>query len=490
MDYEPLIGLEIHAELATLSKLFCSCPVEFDQVPNSLTCPVCLGLPGSLPVVNRKAVELAGRAILALGGRVNGFSRFARKNYFYPDTPKGYQITQHDFPLGWGGEVMVEKEEMRQTVAIKRIHLEEDAGKLVHQGAGDGRLSSAEATLVDYNRCGVPLIEIVSEAQITSADMAQSYLEEVKRILEYAGISDCRMDQGSLRVDGNISLHPRGSCQWGERVEIKNLSSGRALTRALNYEMQRQGILLRRGKTVAAETRHWDEAKEVTVVSRSKETQSDYRYFPEPDLPPLGLSETYIEELARSLPELPGQRRKRLQQQQGLSPYVARVLTDTRELADFYEETVAQGVCGALAANWIMGELMYHTKGQGRSLTRLPFGAKTLGRLLRLTQAGDISAKVTKEALARMFDQGVDPLEWIEEQGLSQISDEGLLVPVVDQILEDNTAVVESYHAGKVRALDRLVGQVMQATRGRANPRMVNDLLRERLGSWPRNLKR
>ncbi len=481
MNFIPLIGLEIHAELATQSKLFCSCPVAFAHQPNDLTCPVCLGLPGSLPVLNRRAVELAVRAILALGGEVNPLSSFARKNYFYPDTPKGYQITQHQYPLGWGGKVLVEGETHRQKVGIRRIHLEEDAAKLVHEGAGDGPLEQAQATLVDYNRSGVPLIEIVSEAEMETPEMAQGFLEEVKQILQYTGVSHGRMEQGSLRVDCNISLRPEASLSWGQRVELKNLASSRSLVRALHDEIKRQEGLLRAQEPVLPETRHWDERREISVALRGKETESEYRYLPEADLPPLLLERSWIAQIEANLPQLPGARRRRLTEQYGLSRYAARVLADSRSLADFYEETVANDVDAKLAANWIMGELMHQVKERRTTFCQLPFAPAALARLLSMTADGTISSAVTKKVLDRMCKEDIDPVEWVETKNLTQITDQETLSVVVDRILKENRAAVESFRQGKSKALDRLVGKVMQATHGRAKPRLVHVLLRKGL---------
>ncbi|MEW6522205.1 MAG: Asp-tRNA(Asn)/Glu-tRNA(Gln) amidotransferase subunit GatB [Bacillota bacterium] len=481
MSYEPVIGLEIHVELGTNSKLFCACPAEFGAEPNANTCPVCLGLPGALPVLNAKAVEYAVRAALALNCRVSTFSKFDRKNYFYPDLPKGYQISQYDLPLAYGGFVEIALEGSRKRIGIRRVHLEDDAGKLLHEGSPQGTVAEAVSSLVDYNRCGVPLIEIVSEADLRSPEEARAYLEELKSILQYTGVSDCKMEEGSLRVDCNISLRPAGEERLGIPVELKNLGSFRSAQRALAYEVTRQAEILDRGGKVARETRHWDEARSISVSLREKEEAQDYRYFPDPDLVPMVPDPEWVWQIKTSLPELPQQRRERLVNAYGLSPYDAAVITASPVMADFYEDVVKAGAGAKPAANWVMGEIFRYLKARGLEAEDIPITPGHLAELLSMVETGTISVKIAKSIFDEMCDTRKEPRELVRAKGLLQIGAEEELVPVIDGVIASNPGVVADYRAGKERALGFLVGQVMKATQGRANPQLANRLLVERL---------
>ncbi len=482
MGYEAAIGLEIHVELSTRSKLFCGCAVAFGAEPNSLTCPVCLGLPGSLPILNREAVEYGIRAALALNVEVAGFSKFDRKNYFYPDLPKGYQISQYDLPLGRAGHLDLDLEDGgTRRVCIRRVHLEEDAGKLLHEGAAQARVAEATSSLVDHNRCGVPLLEIVTEPDFRSPTAARAFLEELRSILQYTGVSDCKLEEGSLRVDCNVSVRPAGTGELGTPVELKNLGSFRAVQRALGYEIERQIAVLEGGSEVRRETRHWDEARNVSVPGRVKETADDYRYFPDPDLVPLVLDPTWVERIRRDLPEMPRQRQARFVQDHGLSPYDARVLTTSPAMARFYEETVALGVDPKQAANWIMGELFRYLNVRGLEPEDNPLTPRHLADLITMVEQATISGKIAKAIFDRMCDTKELPEEIVRREGLSQIVTDEVLLPVIDEVLDRHVDVVADYRAGKERALGFLVGQVMKATRGRANPQVVNRLLTLRL---------
>ncbi|MEW6032658.1 MAG: Asp-tRNA(Asn)/Glu-tRNA(Gln) amidotransferase subunit GatB [Bacillota bacterium] len=484
MNYEAVIALEVHVELATRSKIFCGCPTTFGAEPNTQVCPICLGHPGVLPVLNRRAVELAVRAALALNCEVHPESVFARKNYFYPDLPKGYQITQYDRPLATGGHLDLEVGGEVRRVRIRRVHLEEDTGKSFH--GGDAHGSSPEHSLVDYNRAGVPLIEIVSEPDCRSPAEARAYVEELRSVLEYAGVSDVRMEEGSLRCEPNVSLRPVGSERLGVPVELKNLNSIRAVERALVYEIERQSALLAAGGEVRRETRRWDEGSGTTRLMRVKETADDYRYFPEPDLLPLGLDAAWIESIRRSLPELRAARRERLVRDYGLPPYDAAVLTASRSLADYFEETVRLTGDPKTVSNWLMGDVMrlLNETGVGASVLRgrdSTFPPASLAELVALVQEGTISGKMAKEVLEEAFRTGRSPRDLVREKGLSQISDTAELEAVVDRVIEASPAAVDEFRAGKEKALGFLVGQVMKETEGKANPKLVNELLRKKL---------
>jgi aspartyl-tRNA(Asn)/glutamyl-tRNA(Gln) amidotransferase subunit B len=496
--YEAVIALEVHVELSTRTKAFCSCPTAFGAEPNTQVCPICLGHPGALPALNRKAVEFAVKAALALDCRVHPESAFARKNYFYPDLPKGYQITQYDRPLATGGRLDVEAGAETRRVRVRRLHLEEDTGKLLH--AGD------LYSLVDYNRSGVPLIEIVSEPDCRTPAEAAAYLETLRSVLEYLGVSDVRMEEGSMRCEPNISLRPAGVETFGTPVELKNLNSFRAVERALAYEIERQTALLGAGRKVDKETRRWDEASAATKFMRRKEGADDYRYFPEPDLPPLVLEAETIESVRRCLPELRVARRDRLVRDYGLPPYDAGVLTASRHLADYFEETVkllggdtsgteapGRTAAGPVAAgakavsNWLMGDVsrLLNEAGLEPTLMRtrtFTLPPSSLAELVALVQEGTISGKMAKDVLEESFGSGKSPRAVVAEKGLSQISDAGALETVVAQVVVSNPSVVADLLAGKEKAMGFLVGQVMKTTGGKANPRLVNEMIRRKVG--------
>ncbi|MEW6228464.1 MAG: Asp-tRNA(Asn)/Glu-tRNA(Gln) amidotransferase subunit GatB [Bacillota bacterium] len=478
-EFETVIGLEVHVELSTESKIFCGCSTKFNAPPNSHTCPICLGLPGVLPVLNRKAVEHAIRTALALNCDIAGFSKFDRKNYFYPDLPKNYQISQYDLPLATGGYIDVPVDGKTRRVGIRRVHLEEDAGKSLHEG---GTITGASFSLEDYNRTGVPLLEIVSEPDIRSPQEAYAYLSMLRSILRYLGVSDCKMEEGSLRCDANISVRPRGSRTFGTQTELKNLNSFRAVEKGLAYEAARQAELLARGGKVVRETRHWDEARQVTVPLRSKEQAHDYRYFPDPDLVPLEMDEAWVEEMRKALPELPGARRERFIREYGLPGYDAALITESRDLADYFEDAVAKyGADAKAVSNWVMGELARLMNATGTDVRDVRVSPEALAAMLKLIDKGVISGKIAKAVFEEMFTTGKPPDRVVAERGLVQITDEDELARVVGEVIAENQPVADEVRAGKDKAMAFLVGQVMKKTRGRANPQAVNRILRERL---------
>ncbi len=478
-DYEPVIGLEVHAQLRTETKIFCGCRTLFGSPPNTQVCPVCLGMPGVLPVLNRRAVELALRAALATGCVVRQRSIFARKNYFYPDLPKGYQISMYELPLAENGRVPIEVDDgsWTKSIGLTRIHMEEDAGKLVH----DGGAAAEGASLVDFNRAGVPLIEIVSEPDIASAEEAHAYLTRLKSILTCIEVCDGNMEEGSLRCDANVSVRPEGSTGYGTKVEIKNLNSFRNVVRALEYEIRRQSDALRRGEPVRQETRLFDADRGVTEPMRSKEEAMDYRYFPEPDLPPLTVEESVIERVRRELPELPTARRERFMTKLGLPARDADFLTLERPLAEFFEEVSDASGNPKAAANWVTSELAGRLNAAGLDLARSPVSARSLAALIRLIDDGTISGRIAKSVFDEMFANGGDPQEIIRRQGLTQITDEESLRAIVEKVVAGSPAQVEQYRQGKKATLGWFVGQVMKETGGKANPGVVNRLLKERL---------
>ncbi|MDR7553986.1 MAG: Asp-tRNA(Asn)/Glu-tRNA(Gln) amidotransferase subunit GatB [Armatimonadota bacterium] len=477
--YETVIGLEIHVQLLTASKMFCGCAVSFGAPPNTLTCPVCLGLPGALPVVNRAAVELGLRTALALGCRISPHSRFHRKNYFYPDLPKNYQISQYQYadhpPLATDGHLELQTEGGVRTVRIRRVHLEEDTGRLVHPD------DPARGSLIDYNRSGVPLMEIVTEPDLRSPAEARDFLVALRRLLQFARISTGRMEEGTLRCDANVSLRRPGSA-WGTRTEVKNMNSLRAVERALAFEVARQRAVLEQGGEVVQETRHWDERREVTFASRTKEEAQDYRYFPEPDLVPIVVDEAWLAAIRASLPELPAARRARFVAAYGLSPYDADLLTATPATADLFEQTVARYPAPKTVANWLLGEVAGYLNEHGLELEQVPLSAERLAALLRLIEQGHLSGRMAKEVLVEMLAHDRDPVAIVEARGLRQISDDATLRAVIDRVLAEHPGPVADVRAGKDKALTFLIGQVMRATQGRANPEVVHRLLRERLG--------
>jgi aspartyl-tRNA(Asn)/glutamyl-tRNA(Gln) amidotransferase subunit B len=477
--YEAVIGLEVHAQLLTRSKMFCGCPASYvDAEPNDNTCPVCLGMPGTLPVINRRAVEYTVRTALALKCEIPPFTKFDRKNYFYPDLPKGYQISQYDLPLSRDGHLEFGLDGRRVRCGITRVHLEEDTGTLHH--AGDV-LQSATSSLVDYNRSGVPLMEIVGEPDLRSAEEAREYLVRLRQILMYIGVNDGNLEQGSFRCDANVSIRPRGSDPLGVKVEIKNMNSFRAVQRAVEYEIARQVGVLSDGGSLHQETRGWVEARGATVSQRSKEHAHDYRYFPEPDLAPLVLSEEMVAEVRHGLPELPEARAARLVAEHGIGEYEAGLLTATREEADSFERIVATGVSAQLAANWLGNEVQRLANTEHAPLWDSGLGEHGLVALLRLVEAGTVNTTTAKALLEELYLPGGDPAAMVRERGLGQVSDTEALGALVDAAIAANPKAVADFQGGKETALQAVVGHVMKATRGRADARLVNRLLRERL---------
>jgi aspartyl-tRNA(Asn)/glutamyl-tRNA(Gln) amidotransferase subunit B len=477
--YEPVIGLEVHVQLGTKTKIFCGCPVEFGAAPNTHVCPVCLGLPGALPVLSRQAVELAISAALALRCKINPFSRFARKNYFYPDLPKGYQISQYDQPLAEHGylDILTGPGEKKR-IGVTRVHMEDDAGKSLHDGFQD----SHQYTYVDLNRSGTPLIEIVSEPDMRSPDEAYTYLTDIKQVMQYIGVSDCDMEKGQLRCDANVSVRLKGAAKFGTKAEVKNLNSFRFLKMALEYEIERQVELLESGGKVEQETRLYNVDSGKTVGMRSKEHAHDYRYFPEPDLVPLRVSEHWLHEVRSRLPELPSDRRDRFVGQYGIREYDAQVLTLTRETGDYFEAAARVSGDGRSTANWVTGDLMGLLKSAGKDISAAPVKPEHLGELVSLINKGKLSGKLAKEILPKMFDAGEAPAAIMEREGLKQISDAGALEKIVEDVLAANPKQVEQYRSGKTAVMGFLVGQAMKATRGQANPAAVTEVLKRRLG--------
>ncbi|MBI1941341.1 MAG: Asp-tRNA(Asn)/Glu-tRNA(Gln) amidotransferase subunit GatB [Acidobacteria bacterium] len=475
--YEPVIGLEVHVQLLTQSKIFCACSTHFGDPPNTNTCPVCLGLPGALPVLNREAVTMAMKAALALNCAINPRSRFARKNYFYPDLPKGYQISQYDEPLSQDGWIEIEVEGVRKRVGITRVHLEEDAGKSLHEGFPD----SDSKSYIDLNRTGVPLIEIVGEPDLRSPDEAYDYLTRLKTLMLYLEVSDCNMEEGSLRCDANVSVRRAGASEFGTKTEVKNLNSFRFLQKALAYEIDRQISVLESGGSIPQETRLWDSREQRTYGMRSKEFAHDYRYFPEPDLLPLVITDEWKEDVRRSLPELPDAKKERFAKEYALADQDASQLTASRQLADFFEETAK--ACGAPkpAANWILSELLYLLKEANKEITDSPVTPARLGELVILIEKGTISGKMGKDILAEMFRSGKRAEEVMAAKGLEQISDPEKIRAEVNRIVAGNPKQVEQYRKGKTATLGWFVGQVMKATSGQANPQLVQEILKKEL---------
>ncbi|GGK28684.1 aspartyl/glutamyl-tRNA(Asn/Gln) amidotransferase subunit B [Caldalkalibacillus thermarum] len=474
MKFETVIGLEVHAELSTETKIFCGCRTSFGAPPNTHTCPICLGHPGVLPVLNQKALEYAIKAALALNCEIATETKFDRKNYFYPDLPKAYQISQYDQPIGKNGWLEIEVNGQKKRIGIKRLHLEEDAGKLTH-------VSGENYSLVDYNRVGTPLIEIVSEPDIRSPEEGYAYLEKLKAILQYTEVSDCKMEQGSLRCDANISIRPVGQKEFGTRTELKNMNTFRGVQKALEYEARRQEEIIRAGGQVEQETRRWNEATGETVKMRGKEEAHDYRYFPEPDLVKVEITQELLEKIKATLPELPDAKKVRYMEQYGLSDYDAGVLTSQKSLADFFEEATKYCEDPKLVANWMMGDVLGYLNAHHKELDETALKPDQLGKMIALIEKGTISSKIAKKVFAELVEKGGDPETIVKEKGLVQISDEGELRKIVIAVIENNPQSVSDFKNGKDRAIGHLVGQVMKETKGKANPQLVNKLLREEI---------
>ncbi len=472
--YETVIGLEVHVELATKTKIFCGCSTAFGGAPNTHTCPVCTGMPGSLPVLNKQVVEYAMAVGLATNCKITQYCKFDRKNYFYPDNPQNYQISQLYLPICREGSVEIETAAGKKTVGIHEIHMEEDAGKLVHDEWED-------VSIVDYNRSGVPLIEIVSEPDMRSAEEVIAYLEKLRMIIQYLGASDCKLNEGSMRADVNLSVREAGSKKFGTRTEMKNLNSFKAIARAIEGERKRQIELLEEGKKVIQETRRWDDNKEYSYAMRSKEDAQDYRYFPEPDLVPIMISDEWITKVKAKQPELRTEKLARYQSEFGLPEYDAQIITGHKKMADLFEETTA--LCGKpkKVSNWIMVETMRLLKECEMDADDLSFSPKHFARLIELADEGAITNTVAKEVFEQIFKEDIDPDIYIEEKGLKTVNDEGALKTAVMQVLEENPQSVEDYHNGKEKAIGFLVGQTMKKMKGKANPGLVNQLLKELL---------
>ena len=477
MQFGTVIGLEVHTELKTASKIFRGCSTEFGGEQNTHVCPVCLGLPGVLPVLNEKVLEFAIRTGLALNCTISPYSKFDRKNYYYPDLPKNFQTSQYDLPICENGYLDIEVGGETKRIGITRVHMEEDAGKLVHAGT----ISNSEYALVDYNRTGVPLLEIVSEPDIRTPEEAKAYLEKIKSILSYIDVSDCKMEEGSLRCDANISLRPIGQEQFGTKAEIKNVNSFKAVQRALEYEVERQTEVLEEGGRIIQETRTWDDSRGVTLSMRNKEQAQDYRYFPEPDLVPIVVDASWVESIRQALPELPEARKQRIMKDHGLSAYDAEVITAARPMAEYYDALVAAGAEAKAAANWLMGEVSKHLNACSLDIRSCPVPPASLAEMIALIDKGTISGKIAKTVFESMWNEGKTATVIIKEQGLVQMSDEGELGGIVEAVIAAHPQSVADFKAGKEKAIGFLVGQIMRQTKGRANPELVNRILKEKL---------
>ena len=473
-QYETVIGLEVHVELATKTKIFCSCSTEFGGAPNTHTCPVCTGMPGSLPVLNKQVVEYAAAIGLATNCEITRVCKFDRKNYFYPDNPQNYQISQLYLPIARNGYVEIEVGDRKKKIRIHEMHMEEDAGKLIHDEWDD-------TSLVDYNRSGVPLVEIVSEPDMRSAEEVIAYLEKLRLIIQYLGASDCKLQEGSMRADVNLSVREAGTEKFGTRTEMKNLNSFKAITHAIEGERQRQIDLLEAGRPVIQETRRWDDNKESSHAMRSKEDAQDYRYFPEPDLVPIVISDEWIEEIRARQPEFRTEKLERYKKEFDIPQYDAEIITGSKKLADIFEATTA--ICGKpkKVSNWLMVETLRLLKDRDMEPEKLSFSPENLAKLIALTEAGTINSSVAKEVFEKIFDEDIDPDKYVEEHGLKTVNDTGALQEVLKKVIADNPQAVADYRSGKEKALGALVGQTMKAMKGKANPGMVNQMLREML---------
>jgi aspartyl-tRNA(Asn)/glutamyl-tRNA(Gln) amidotransferase subunit B len=493
LAYEAVIGLETHCQLNTATKIFCSCATTFDSPPNTNVCAVCMGMPGVLPVLNEAVLNSAVKMGLALNGKIASYSKFDRKQYFYPDLPKNYQVSQYDLPIVEHGHLEIELTDdkgkplvdeagkaLTKQIGITRLHMEEDAGKLVH--GGSDRLAGSTHSKADYNRAGVPLLEIVSEPDLRTGREAAEYAQELRRIVRYLGVGDGNMQEGSLRCDVNISVRPMGQAEFGTKVEIKNMNSFSAIQRAIDYEIERQIEAIEGGEAIIQETRLWDEGRQCTTSMRKKEGSSDYRYFPEPDLPPFLVSQTQKDQLKATLPELPAQKRHRYEETLGLSAYDARVLTDDRATAEYFEATIATGADPKQAANWIMGDISaYLNNHRALTIQTLPLTAATLAELLELIDKGTISGKIAKEILPDLLAQGGSPKTLVEEKGLTTLADPETLGALIDEIIAAHPKELEQFRAGKKKLQGFFVGQMMKKTGGRADPKLTNQLLATKL---------
>ncbi len=473
-EYETVIGLEVHVEVATKTKIFCSCSTAFGSAPNTHTCPVCTGMPGSLPVLNKKVVEYAMAVGVATNCQINQYSKFDRKNYFYPDNPQNYQISQLYLPICHDGGIEIETESGTKTIGIHEIHMEEDAGKLVHD-------DWEEVSLVDYNRSGVPLIEIVSEPDMRSAEEVIAYLDKLRMIIQYLGASDCKMQEGSMRADVNLSVRKKGEPEFGTRTEMKNIGSFKAIARAIEAETARQIDLLESGEKVVQETRRWNDEEGYSYAMRSKEDAQDYRYFPEPDLVPVVISDAWLQEIRDNQPELRDEKLKRYMEAFGLPEYDAKILTSVKKLADLFEETTKLCEKPKKVSNWLMGETMRLLKEHEMDAEDISFSPANLAKVIALADEGVINGTVAKEVFEKVFQEDIDPETYVEEQGLKTVNDEGALRETVARVIADNPKSVEDYRNGKEKAIGFLVGQTMKAMKGKANPGMVNQILKEML---------
>ena len=477
MKYEAVIGLEVHVQLNTKSKMFCSCSTKFGAEPNKNTCPICLGMPGVLPVINREAVNLTIKTALATDCKIAPFNRFARKNYFYPDLPKGYQISQYELPLAKGGHIEIVVDGNVKRIGITRIHMEEDAGKLIH---GEN-LGDKDSSYVDINRSGIPLMEIVSEPDIRSPEEAKEYMTRLKAILEYIEVSDCNMEEGSLRCDANVSVRPVGSKNFGTKAEVKNMNSFRFLQKALEYEIKRQIDTLEEGGKIVQETRLFNPDKGITVSMRSKEEAHDYRYFPDPDLTPIEVDNKWIEDIKAKLPELPDAKRERFVKEYELPEYDAEVLTTSKPVSGYFEDCIKLYNQPKTISNWVMGEVLRTLKEEGLSIEKYPVTREMLTEMLKLIDNGTISGKIAKTVFEEMYKTGKSPEDIVKEKGLVQITDESEVIKVIDEVIAENPKEVADYKGGKDKLITFFVGQVMKKSKGKANPQVVNKLLKERL---------